>query len=233
VCERLRPILRLAKSRGAFVNIDMEQHAYKDATLQIFREIFAEDEFRGWGDVGIAIQAYLKSCAEDLRTLAEWAERRGTPVWVRLVKGAYWDYETVVAAQNSWPVPVFERKPETDANYEQQTRFLLEHHELLRPAIASHNVRSLAHALALAEEMKLPPRSIEFQMLYGMADELKGALAMLGQRVRVYAPMGQLLPGMSYLVRRLLENTSNESFVRAGFLEHAPEEQLLMNPMNL
>jgi RHH-type proline utilization regulon transcriptional repressor/proline dehydrogenase/delta 1-pyrroline-5-carboxylate dehydrogenase len=233
VRNRLRPILRLARKTGAFVNIDMESYAYKDVTLRIFKEVFDEDEFRDWPDVGIAIQAYLRDCGDDLRGLADWAEKRGTPVWVRLVKGAYWDYETVIAAQNDWPVPVFSEKPETDANFEAQTTFLIEHHEVLRPAIASHNIRSIAHALALAEARGLPPRGYEFQMLYGMADPIKAALVEMGHRVRVYTPYGQLLPGMAYLVRRLLENTSNESFLRAGFLENLPEEQLLMNPMEL
>ena len=231
VRERLRPILQLARSRGAFVNIDMEQHAFKDLTIRIFQEVLEEEEFRSWTDVGIAIQGYLKSCGDDLKGLADWAKRRGAPVWVRLVKGAYWDYEMVVAAQQDWPVPVWEHKPETDANFEQQTRFLLEHHDLLRPAIGSHNVRSIAHALALEEELKLPRRTVEFQMLYGMADPIKAALAKMGRRVRVYTPFGQLLPGMAYLVRRLLENTSNQSFLRAGFLEGVPVEELLMNPM--
>ena len=76
----------------------------------------------------------------------------------------------------------------------------------------------------------MPPGGFEFQMLYGMAEPIKSALVDLGQRVRVYTPFGQLLPGMAYLVRRLLENTSNESFLRAGFQKHLPEEQLLMNP---
>src|SRR5205085_10556190 len=93
-----------------------------------------------------------------------------------------------------------------------------------------HNVRSIAHALAAAEELGVPPRVIEFQALYGMADPIKDALVTMGQRVRVYTPYGQLLPGMAYLVRRLLENTSNESFLRASFRENVPEEQLLMNP---
>lgn len=233
VRHRLRPILRLARKCGAFVNIDMEQSAYKDLTLQIFREILEEPEFRTWPHAGIAIQAYLKSCLDDLASLASWVESRGTPVTVRLVKGAYWDYESVISAQNDWPLPVFPHKPETDANYEAATTFLLTHHDLLRPAIASHNVRSLAHALALAEHLDLPPRSFEFQMLYGMADPIKSALVSLGHRVRVYMPMGQLLPGMAYLVRRLLENTSNESFLRAGFLEHRSEDELLMNPLQL
>ena len=233
VRNRLRPILRLAKQRGVFVNIDMEQYSYKDVTLRIFKEVFDEDEFRDWADVGIAIQAYLRDCGDDLQALADWARRRGTPVWVRLVKGAYWDFESVVAAQNGWPLPVWDEKPETDANFERQTAFLIEHRDVLRPAIASHNIRSIAHALALAEAQGLRPRDYEFQMLYGMADPIKAALVELGHRVRVYTPYGQLLPGMAYLVRRLLENTSNESFLRAGFVENLPEEQLLMNPLEL
>src|SRR5207302_1501984 len=96
VRARLRPILRAAKHHHAFVNIDMEQFAFKDATLRIFREVFEEEEFRGWSDVGIALQAYLRDTERDLRQLAEWSAGRGTPVWVRLVKGAYWDYETII-----------------------------------------------------------------------------------------------------------------------------------------
>jgi RHH-type proline utilization regulon transcriptional repressor/proline dehydrogenase/delta 1-pyrroline-5-carboxylate dehydrogenase len=232
VRERLRPILRLAKQRGAFVNIDMEQYAFKDLTIRIFLEVLGEQEFRDWRDVGIAIQAYLKSCGDDLRALSRGVEQRGTPVWVRLVKGAYWDFEMVIAGQQGWPVPVWEQKPQTDACFEEQTRFLVEHQDLLRPAIGSHNVRSIAHALALEEQFGLPKNSVEFQMLYGMADPIKTALAGMGRRVRVYTPFGQLLPGMAYLVRRLLENTSNQSFLRAGFLENFPVEELLMNPAN-
>jgi RHH-type proline utilization regulon transcriptional repressor/proline dehydrogenase/delta 1-pyrroline-5-carboxylate dehydrogenase len=233
VGERLRPILRSARNRGVFINIDMEQHAFKEATLHIFREIFAEPDFCDWPDVGIAIQGYLRDTRDDLQSLLAWAKRRGTPVWVRLVKGAYWDYETITAAQNGWPVPVFDAKPATDASYEAMTTFLMENRAFLRPAIASHNIRSIAHALALSESYRLEPGEIEFQMLYGMADPIKTALAEMGQRVRVYTPFGQLLPGMAYLVRRLLENTSNESFLQAGFEKHVPEEQLLMNPLQL
>jgi RHH-type proline utilization regulon transcriptional repressor/proline dehydrogenase/delta 1-pyrroline-5-carboxylate dehydrogenase len=231
VRARLRPILRAARQAHAFINFDMEQYAYKELTLRIFREILEEKEFRDWTDVGIAIQAYLKECRTDLEELARWVQRRGTPVWVRLVKGAYWDYETVVAAQQGWPVPVFTQKWESDANFEQLTRFLLERHDVLRPALGSHNVRSLAYTLATAQTLGLAPGSYELQMLYGMAEPIKEAMVALGQRVRVYTPYGQLLPGMAYLVRRLLENTANESFLRASFIEHIPEEQLLMNPL--
>jgi RHH-type proline utilization regulon transcriptional repressor/proline dehydrogenase/delta 1-pyrroline-5-carboxylate dehydrogenase len=232
VCERLRPILQAARRNHAFVNFDMEQYAFKDLTLRIFRAILEEPDFRDWPDVGIAIQAYLRDCLQDLRELAAWVEHRGVPVWVRLVKGAYWDYETVVAAQQDWPLPVFSHKWETDVNFERAADFLLGHHTLLRPAFGSHNVRSLAYTMATARLLGLPPGSYEIQMLYGMAEPIKDALVSLGQRVRVYTPYGQLLPGMAYLVRRLLENTANESFLRASFVEHVSEEQLLMNPLH-
>ncbi len=231
VRAKLRPVLRAARRVGAFINVDMEQYSFKDVTLQIFKEVLEEPEFRDWPDVGIAMQAYLRETAGDLEELRDWVERRGTPVWVRLVKGAYWDYETVVAAQQDWPVPVFQRKWETDVSYERLTRFLLENRSHLRPALGSHNVRSLAHAMALAQVLGLPPRSFELQMLYGMAGPLQAAMVDLGYRVRIYTPVGQLLPGMAYLVRRLLENTANESFLRASFTEHVPEDVLLMNPL--
>jgi RHH-type proline utilization regulon transcriptional repressor/proline dehydrogenase/delta 1-pyrroline-5-carboxylate dehydrogenase len=231
VRDRLRPILRLARQSWAFVNFDMEQYSFKNLTLRIFMEILDEQEFRDWPHVGIAIQAYLRDCEADLKSLAAWVQKRGVPVWVRLVKGAYWDYETITSAQNGWPVPVFTKKWQSDHNYETLTRFLMERHEILRPALGSHNVRSLAHGLATAQKLNLPAGSFEIQMLYGMAEPMKDAFVSLGQRVRVYTPYGQLLPGMAYLVRRLLENTSNESFLRASFKENVPEEQLLMNPL--
>jgi RHH-type proline utilization regulon transcriptional repressor/proline dehydrogenase/delta 1-pyrroline-5-carboxylate dehydrogenase len=231
VRARLRPILRSARQHGAFVNFDMEQYEFKDVTLQIFEEVLDEDEFRDWPDAGIAVQAYLRDSAADLARLRDWAQRRGTAVWVRLVKGAYWDYETILAQQLGWPEPVWTHKWETDAAYERLTEYLLDNPRWLRPAFASHNIRSLAHALALARLMKVPPGAIEVQMLYGMADPIKAALVGLGQRVRVYTPYGELLPGMAYLVRRLLENTANESFLRAGFNENVPPEVLLRNPL--
>jgi RHH-type transcriptional regulator, proline utilization regulon repressor / proline dehydrogenase / delta 1-pyrroline-5-carboxylate dehydrogenase len=230
VRERLRPILRSAKAKGAFVNFDMEHFAFKGTTLQIFCDIMEEPEFHDWPDVGIAIQAYLPSTLGDLKELATWAKQRGTSVWIRLVKGAYWDYESVVAAQQDWPLPVFEEKWQSDASFEDCAAFLFESFPHLRPAFGSHNIRSIAAAIALAEKYQIRVGDYEFQALYGMADPIKQALTKLGHRVRIYTPYGQLLPGMAYLVRRLLENTSNESFLRASFTDHRPEEELLMNP---
>jgi len=229
--QRLRPILRRAAEVGAFVNFDMESHQLKELTLELFRSIGEEAEFRERPSVGIALQAYLRDTEADLRELIGWARSRGRPIGVRLVKGAYWDYETVVAQQRAWPIPVWARKPETDANYEKLTVLLLENADIVAPAFASHNVRSCAHALAQAERLGLDPRVYEFQALYGMADGLKAALRQTGHRVREYCAIGELLPGMAYLVRRLLENTSNEGFLRQAHRGEATMEQLLRNPV--
>ncbi|MBC8103868.1 MAG: bifunctional proline dehydrogenase/L-glutamate gamma-semialdehyde dehydrogenase, partial [Cytophagales bacterium] len=230
VKERLRPILRLAQTNGIFVNFDMEQHDFCTITQRIFQEVFTESEFRNWTEVGIVSQAYLRRSLLDLHALRDWArDVRGTPVWVRLVKGAYWDYETIVSAQRGHPVPVYSHKADTDANYEDCTAFLIENWQTLRPAIASHNVRSTARAQALAAAHGLPPRAVEYQVLFGMGEPIGRALAAQNERVRVYVPFGELLPGMAYLVRRLLENTSNDSFIRSAG-EQVDAATLLASP---
>ena len=230
VLARLRPLWRLARDAGAQVHVDMESHAAKDLTLDIFKRIAMEDEFRGWPHCGIVVQCYLHEAPRDLAALAAWATSRGTPVWVRLVKGAYWDYETIHARAAGWPIPVWQEKWQTDACYEAATTFVMEHADVLRPALGSHNLRSLAHGMAVAEHLGLDRRGVEMQMLYGMGDAEKEAVTKAGWRMRVYMPYGELVPGMAYLVRRLLENSSNDSFLRAGFVKHVPPETLLAAP---
>ena len=230
VGTRLRKLLRTAREQGAYVHVDMEQHAYKDLTLAIFMQILSEKEFRDFADVGIVVQAYLPDADADLRMLRTWAEQRGTPIWVRLVKGAYWDYETVIARQRGWPVPVYQQKWESDANFERQSEFLLRNHVWLKPALASHNLRSLAHGVAWAQQLGVPRDAFELQMLYGMGGELARLFAEREHRVRIYTPFGELIPGMAYLVRRLLENTSNDSFLRQSFTEHISIDLLLEDP---
>lgn len=229
VIARLWPILELARRHHAFIYFDMEQYAYKELTLDIFCSLLAEKPFADWPHVGIALQAYLRDTSDDLERLIRWADNRGTPVWIRLVKGAYWDYELILATQKNWPIPVWLEKWQTDERFEQLTERLM-HSRYIRPAIASHNIRSLARALACAEYFQVPPGFWEFQVLYGMGNAIADCLVSLGQRVRVYTPFGELLAGVAYLVRRLLENTSNESFLRATFVEHLREEELLMSP---
>ncbi|ACB74004.1 proline dehydrogenase family protein [Opitutus terrae] len=243
--QRLRPILRRAAEVGALVNFDMESYKLKDLTLALFKSILEEPEFAAAPDsrpstldsqrpakpaFGIALQAYLRDCETDLRALIAWARARRQPLDVRLVKGAYWDYETVLARQRSWPVPVWEHKAETDANYEKLSAVLLDNIDLITPDFATHNVRSAAHVIAQAEQRRIDPRAYEFQALYGMADELKQALRQRGHRVREYCAIGALLPGMAYLVRRLLENTSNEGFLRRKNLGEATKDELLRDP---
>ena len=230
---KLRPLLRRARELGAFINFDMESYALKNMTLELFKAIFSEAEFKDWPHAGIVIQAYLRDSESDLRDLIEWGRARGTRFAVRLVKGAYWDYETTKSGQNGSNPPVFLQKPESDANFEKLTRVLFENNSIVTPAFGSHNIRSIAHAQALADELGIDRSRFEFQLLYGMAGPIKRALVDMGYRVREYCPIGELLPGMAYLVRRLLENTSNEGFLRAKFAENVPAKELLRDPRDL
>jgi RHH-type proline utilization regulon transcriptional repressor/proline dehydrogenase/delta 1-pyrroline-5-carboxylate dehydrogenase len=230
VRDRIRILLRRAKELGASVHFDMEQYAYKDLTLSILKKLLMEDEFRNRTDVGMTIQAYLRDSEQDTKDLIAWATRRGYPLTIRLVKGAYWDQETIKSMQKDWKQPVYNDKAATDANFETITQLLLENHEYVYSAIGSHNVRSQALAIAIAETLKIPRRRFEMQVLYGMGDKLASALVARGHRVRVYCPYGDLLPGMAYLIRRLLENTANSSFLRQS-MEERPVEELLAPPI--
>jgi len=233
LAPKLRPILRRARELGAFVNFDLESYAHKNTTIELFKTLFNEKEFLDWPHAGIVIQAYLRDAERDLCELIDWALDRGTRFTVRLVKGAYWDYEKIQARQNGWVCPVFLQKPESDVNFETLTRILLENESIVTSAFGSHNVRSIAYAQAYAEQLGIDRSRFEFQFLCGMAGPIKLALVEMGYRVREYCPVGELLPGMSYLVRRLLENTSNEGFLKAKFSDNASAAQLLRDPGSL
>ncbi len=230
VKERIRAILRQGMLRGCFINLDMEQYELKDFTVEVFKDLMMEQEFKTYPHFGCVIQAYLTDSHKDIKDLCVFAKARGVPFTVRLVKGAYWDFETVHAAQTGWPVPVYTNKRATDANYEECALTLLQNHPHIRVALGSHNVRSIAACLVHAERMGIDPRALEVQMLYGMADAIKGAMVKMNIRVREYAPVGELIPGMAYLVRRLLENTSNESFLKSKFADNVSTETLLQDP---
>ena len=253
--KRIVPILEAARDGGVFINFDMEAYATKDLTIELFKRCCETVDF----DAGLAMQAYLRSGDEDAKNIIEWSKAKGRVVTVRLVKGAYWDYETIHAEQMGWPQPVWPTKRETDACFERMTRAFIAStpktpvgrasarrdaddgtdvvlkHDLrdtggVKLALGSHNLRSIAVALAELEKQNLPESAIELQMLYGMADPLKAAAVERGLRVREYVPVGEMVPGMAYLVRRLLENTSNESWLKAGFLSNATPEELLADP---
>ncbi len=228
----IRPILEAAGKHGVLINFDMEQFAMKELTLALFERCCERFDF----PPGLAMQAYLRSGDEDARRIIEWAKRSGRQITVRLIKGAYWDYETIHAEQKGWPVPVWTRKQDTDACFERMSRLFLEQTPRragepgVKLALGSHNARSIAYSLAMCERNGLPPAAVEFQMLRGMADELKAAMTQRELRLREYVPVGQMIPGMAYLVRRLLENTSNESWLRAGLIDDAGMDVLLASP---
>jgi RHH-type proline utilization regulon transcriptional repressor/proline dehydrogenase/delta 1-pyrroline-5-carboxylate dehydrogenase len=228
---RLRPLLRTAQAAGAHVHIDMESLDSREAVLELVLELLAEPEFATSPSAGLVLQAYLRDSPEQLQTILEWASASGraAPLQVRLVKGAYWDHELVEARQHGWPAPVFEIKAECDRNFESLTRVLLLARPAVRVAIASHNLRSVSHAIAFNRLSGGEDADVELQVLRGLGDELQDALAARGFRVRTYCPVGDLVAGMAYLVRRLLENTSNESFT-LRMSGGAPLDELLAPP---
>lgn len=222
VRERLTPLLLRARALGVFVNIDMEQYRFKELSHTIAGDALGAGELVDWDGAGIVVQAYLRSAPDDVARLRALAERRGAPLTIRLVKGAYWDEEVIVAQQEGHPVPVLEVKPATDASYERCTSMLAAAYPALRPAFGTHNPRSIAQAMVRCEAAGIPREGVEFQFLFGMAEGLRKAVARMGYRTRVYVPAGEIIPGMAYLVRRLLENTSNESWFMHRYEEGDP-----------
>jgi RHH-type proline utilization regulon transcriptional repressor/proline dehydrogenase/delta 1-pyrroline-5-carboxylate dehydrogenase len=229
--RRLLPLLRRAKALGAHIHIDMESLDSREAVLDLVLEVLSEPELRDGPSAGIVVQAYLRDSPQQLEKVLGWAQVSGRthPLQVRLVKGAYWDHELVQARQHGWPAPVFEVKAECDRNFETLTRRLLEARPAVRVAVASHNLRSVAHAIAVNRLVGADDRDLELQVLRGLGDELQDALAARGFRVRTYCPVGDLVAGMAYLVRRLLENTSNESFLHEQ-ARGTPLDKLLAAP---
>jgi RHH-type proline utilization regulon transcriptional repressor/proline dehydrogenase/delta 1-pyrroline-5-carboxylate dehydrogenase len=228
---RLRPLLRLARELGAHLHLDTESLDSREAVLTAAYEVLAEPEFRDGPSAGVVVQAYLRDSPEQLEETLAFARTCGrtVPLTVRLVKGAYWDHELVLARQHGWPVPVFADRGATDRNFEALTVRLLSARPLVRPAIASHNLRSVAHAIATSRAMGAPDTDLELQVLRGLGDPLGVALAGAGLRVRAYCPVGGLVAGMAYLVRRLLENASQNSFLQAQ-AQGVPLGQLLRPP---
>lgn len=228
--KRVLPILRLAKEKNVFINFDVESFSTNEIIYGLFCDI-ASTEFKTWPHLGIVVQAYLRESKDHVEQLIKLCRLRKAPITIRLVKGAYWDYEVVKAKSHGHEVPVFQNKSQTDDNYESLSRLLLDNKDILRPAFASHNVRSLAQAIAYAQSKNISKKDYEIQMLYGMASGEGKVLLERGHQVRIYVPIGDMIPGMSYLVRRLLENTSQMGFLRLSQHEQKDKELLLKKPV--
>jgi proline dehydrogenase len=229
--RRMRPLLARARDLGAHLHVDMESVDTLETTDELIFDLLDEDGFRAGPSAGLVLQAYLRDSPDQLERILSWAERshRSPPLVIRLVKGAYWDQEMVEARQHGWRPPVFETKAECDRNFEALTRRLLGVRPLVRVAVGSHNLRSVSHAIAYNRALGGDDRDLELQVLRGLGDELAHALSSSGFRVRSYCPVGDLVAGMAYLVRRLLENTANESFLH-NWRHGAELDQLLLAP---
>ena len=228
--ERLSRIVREAVKVQASVYVDAEDSANNPIIYATFKKVFGSEEFRNFPLPGAVVQAYAKNSLELLQDLRQFAVDRGSPIAVRLVKGAYWDQETMQCRQMNWESPLWEKKYQSDQNFEKLSEYLLDNHNSFLPAFASHNIRSLSHAVCYAESLGLSNKQFELQMLYGMAEPIAKAFAKKGYLVRLYVPLGNLIVGMGYLVRRLLENTSNESFLKHTFHDSSQVAQLLAKP---
>ena len=229
--RRLRPLLREARELGAHLHVDMESVDSLETTMELVLDLLSEGEFEAGPSAGVVLQAYLRESPDHCERLLAWAgsASRRLPLVIRLVKGAYWDHEIVEARQHGWSPPVFTDKHDCDRNFEALTRRLLDARPRIRVAVASHNLRSVSHAIAYNRAAGGDDRDLELQVLRGLGDDLARALADLGFRVRAYCPVGELVAGMAYLVRRLLENTSNESFL-GDQARGVPLEELLAAP---
>ncbi|MGB1124903.1 MAG: proline dehydrogenase family protein [Phycisphaeraceae bacterium] len=230
--ESLKPLLEAAAKQNVLINFDVEQSALKELNLALFERCCEKIDF----PAGLAMQAYLRSGDDDAQRVIDWSKKIGREVTVRLVKGAYWDYEVIHAQEQGWPCPVWTEKRESDACFERMAQRFIEHTPKqpgqggVKLALGSHNLRSIAAAMVALEKNDLPPEALELQMLYGMGNGPKHAALGQSLRLREYVPVGEMIPGMAYLVRRLLENTSNESWLMKGFDKELDAEALFASP---
>lgn len=207
---RLRQILLAARAEEVFINIDAEQYRCRGLIFGILKRVINEtDELRNFGAIGIAVQAYLRDAYPHLIEIMEFARERGVTMPVRLVKGAYWDAETIAASAFNYDAPEFLNKEETDLHFRQLIIVILRNYPHVQLCIASHNLydHCFADAFRRLHRPRLP--MIEHQCLYMTCESLSVSMAnSLGWVTRNYVPVGSMLMGMGYLVRRIMENSS-------------------------
>lgn len=233
VMAELVPLLKqlalAAKSYNISFTIDAEEADRLDLSLDIIEAVFADPELSGWEGFGLAVQAYSKRGLYVIEWLRELTVKVGRKMMVRLVKGAYWDTEVKISqAEGLADFPVFTRKPSTDVSYQACAKKMLEYRDSIYPMFATHNAYTVATILEMA-----PDRTgYEFQRLHGMGDSLYDqVVAQDNVPCRIYAPVGEHQDLLAYLVRRLLENGANSSFVNNIVDESIPVESLLKDPV--
>ncbi len=227
---RLVSLARAARARGLSLTIDAEEQDRLDPTLEFFAAAFTDRALDSWNGLGLAVQSYGKRAIPVLRWLRRLSERTGKRIPVRLVKGAYWDNEIKWAQERGLAdYPVFTRKLNTDVSYLACVRLLLSDPKAFYPQFATHN----AHALAAAH-VAGGPAVFEFQRLHGMGEALYEEVVgegKLGRPCRIYAPVGDHADLLGYLVRRLLENGANTSFINRLADDEAPVADIIRDPV--
>lgn len=227
---RVIELARKARDNALVLTIDAEEQDLLDLSLRVFGTVAMRPEIRGWPGFGLAVQAYGKRAIPVLRWLRRLAAQTGARIPVRLVKGAYWDSEIKWAQERGYPdYPVFTRKLHTDVSYLASMRLLLADPQAFFPQFATHNAHTVAAAHAAGGRT-----AFEFQKLFGMGDALYEALAddkSIGRACRIYAPVGGHEDLLAYLVRRLLENGANTSFVNRIADEKTPVEDIVRDPI--
>jgi len=242
VMAELYPVLlrlcALACRYGIGLNIDAEEADRLELSLDLLERLCHEPQLRGWNGLGFVIQAYQKRCPAVVEHLIDLATRSQRRLMVRLVKGAYWDSEIKRAQVDGLPgYPVYTRKPYTDAAYIACARRLLAAPEAIYPQFATHNAHTLAALHELADPGAWWPGQYEFQCLHGMGEPLyeqvvrPAAEGGLGRPCRIYAPVGTHETLLAYLVRRLLENGANTSFVNRIADPDLPLDELVRDPV--
>jgi RHH-type proline utilization regulon transcriptional repressor/proline dehydrogenase/delta 1-pyrroline-5-carboxylate dehydrogenase len=225
---RLRDLAAAAKDAGIGLTVDSEEADRLDLTLDIFAEVARDPALRGWDGLGLAVQAYRKCAVPLLDWLADVANANRRRIMVRLVKGAYWDTEIKRAQEGGFAdYPVFTRKAATDVSYLACARRLARETVAFYPQFATHNAYSVA---AVLELMGLR-RDFEFQRLHGMGEALYAEVIGEDAPCRVYAPVGGHEDLLAYLVRRLLENGANTSFVNRIVDEKLPVSEIVADPV--
>lgn len=209
VAPRLRQILLTAKTEDVFINVDAEHYRYRDIIFTIFKRVLLEtEELHDFKSVGIALQAYLRDAYAHFLEILELAKRRRITMPIRLVKGAYWDAETIEAQAFSFDAPEFLNKEESDISFRQLTIMIMGNYPHVQLCLGSHNLQDncFAEALRMVRYPNTP--EIEHQCLYMTCESLSISMSRMSWVTRNYVPVGSLLMGMGYLVRRIMENSS-------------------------